>query len=125
MSDSKLGELAWIDLSVSNADEAKDFYQSVVGWGVEEVSMGEYSDYAMTSKDSGEPVSGICHAKGVNEDLPACWLPYFLVADVEAAVKAVEEKGGALVTKIKSMGSDKYVVIKDPAGAHCALYQKG
>ena len=29
-----------------------------------------------------------------------------------------------LITDIKSMGHDKYAVIKDPAGAVCAIYQK-
>ncbi|PCH95421.1 MAG: hypothetical protein COB83_08740 [Gammaproteobacteria bacterium] len=69
-------------------------------------------------------VTGICHAKGANADIPAAWLPYFLVADIELAVSAVESEGGELLTKIKPLGNDKYVVIKDPAGAQCALYQK-
>lgn len=118
------GEMAWLDLSVQNAAEVKDFYQHVVGWKSEEVSMGEYQDYAMLTPGSGDAVAGICHAKGCNIDLPATWLPYFLVEDIEQAVAATKETGGELITDIKSMGHDKYAVIKDPAGAVCAIYQK-
>ncbi|MDO6428436.1 VOC family protein [Thalassotalea sp. 1_MG-2023] len=118
------GEMAWLDLSVQNATEVKDFYQNVIGWQTNEVSMGDYQDYAMLTPGSGDAVAGICHAKGCNIDLPAAWLPYFLVADIEQAVTATKEKGGELITDIKSMGQDKYAVIKDPAGAVCAIYQK-
>ena len=119
-----IGDIAWLDLSVKNAEEVKSFYQHVIGWQVEEISMGDYNDYAMTSSKTGEPVAGVCHASGVNADLPPAWLPYFLVENIELAVAQVEKNGGELVTELKAMGSDKYVVIKDPSGAVCAMYEK-
>lgn len=125
MTEQKIGELAWIDLSVKDATKNKDFYQKVIGWGVEEVSMGDYNDYSMTLPGGNDAVTGICHATGVNADLPAAWLPYFLVENIEESVSFVVSEGGQLLTEIKAAGSDKYVVIKDPAGAMCALYQKG
>ena len=125
MSDSNIGGLAWIDLTVANASEVKGFYQQVVGWQVEDVAMGDYNDYSMNNPENNEPVTGICHAKGVNADLPASWLPYFLVADIDKSAQQVLAQGGELLTEIKSMsGEDRYVVIKDPAGAVCALYCK-
>ena len=122
---SSVGDMAWLDLSVNNATEVKDFYQHVIGWKTEEISMGDYNDYAMLSPITGDAVSGICHAQGVNNDLPAAWLPYFLVENIEQAVAQVTTNNGQLLTEIKSMGADKYAVIKDPAGAVCAIYQKG
>ncbi len=124
MSDNKIGTMAWLDLSVGNASEVKSFYEDVIGWNTENISMGDYEDYAMLEPNNNEAVAGVCHAQGVNKDLPPAWLPYFLVADIQASIVAVQAKGGALVTEIKSMGSDKYAVIKDPAGAVCAIYQK-
>lgn len=85
--------------------------------------MGEYNDYTMMSA-AGEAVGGVCHAQGVNADLPPAWLPYFLVEDIGASVADVVKTGGELVTQIKSMGEDRYAVIKDPAGAVSAIYQK-
>ncbi|WP_085299409.1 VOC family protein [Cognaticolwellia mytili] len=124
MSDNKIGTMAWLDLSVDNAESVKSFYEDVIGWKSENVSMGDYDDYVMLEPINGEAVSGICHAQGVNKNLPPMWLPYFLVADIEASIVAVKANGGVLITEIKSMGSDKYAVIKDPAAAVCAIYQK-
>jgi hypothetical protein len=39
-----VGTIGWFDLTVPNADEVRDFYRAVVGWGVEECEMGGYSD---------------------------------------------------------------------------------
>ena len=125
MSKSDIGQVTWIDISVEDAGPLKDFYQQVVGWQSQPLSMGEYDDFVMVSPAGGEGEAGICHARGVNGDLPPVWLPYFLVADVDASAAAVTAQGGALVTPIKTMGQDRYVVIRDPAGAACALYQKG
>lgn len=122
--ENKLGHMAWLDLSVENAGQVKDFYQDVIGWQSSPVSMGDYEDYAMHTPEDNTPVAGVCHAKGCNIDIPPAWLPYFLVADIDVAVEKVQALGGALVTPIKSMGSDKFAVIKDPAGAVSALYQK-
>ncbi|NQZ83654.1 MAG: VOC family protein [Colwellia sp.] len=136
-----LGDMAWMDLSVPDANHVKTFYQEILGWQSEAVSMSnegeDYNDFSMNSvtptidssaeesKGNSQFFTGICHAKGANADMPACWLPYFLVADINDAVVKVESLGGSLVTAIKSMGGkDKYVVIKDPAGAVCALYYK-
>ncbi|SEL64127.1 hypothetical protein SAMN05216262_11621 [Colwellia chukchiensis] len=126
MTDNKIGTMAWLDLSVpnANANAVKSFYQAVIGWQSEGVAMGEYEDYVMLAPDSEDAVAGVCHAQGVNKDLPPAWLPYFLVADINASIASVRAKGGDLVTDIKSMGGDKYAVIKDPAGAVCAIYQK-
>ncbi|NMP32680.1 VOC family protein [Thalassotalea sp. M1531] len=125
MENAQLGEIAWLDLTVENAGEIRDFYQSVIGWSSQEVSMGDYADYSMIAKSTDSAAGGICHARGGNADLPPMWLPYFLVDDAKGAAEQVKALGGELITPVKSMGSDKFVVIKDPAGAACALYQKG
>ena len=119
-----IGDMAWLDLTVPNATQVKDFYQDVIGWKSQGCSMGDYEDYTMLNTITGDATAGVCHTKGVNADLSPVWMPYFLVADIEKSVVAVSTKGGALLTNIKSMAADKYVVIKDPAGAICSLYQK-
>jgi predicted enzyme related to lactoylglutathione lyase len=124
MSD-KIGEMAWLDLTVENASDVKDFYQKVIGWEVEEMPMGDHSDYAMKIPDTGEAVTGICHSQGVNADMPAAWLPYFLISNIIDSIESVITLGGEVLTPVKEAGNDKYVVVKDPSGAVCALYQKG
>jgi predicted enzyme related to lactoylglutathione lyase len=62
------GTIGWIDMTVDDAETVRDFYKAVVGWGHENVSMGDYADFSMTTP-CGEAVSGICHARGSNAGL--------------------------------------------------------
>jgi hypothetical protein len=67
-------------------------------------------------------VAGICHARGVNADLPAVWLPYLVVEDLDASLEAVRARGGEVLGEVRSMGDARWVVVRDPAGAVVALY---
>jgi hypothetical protein len=124
MSDnSQVGKIGWIDMTVDDADGLRDFYKSVVGWGTEAVSMGEYSDYSMTLPDSGEAVTGICHARGGNAELPGGWLIYITVADIDASAAACTANGGQVLVEPRSLAGGRFCVIRDPSGATAALYQ--
>lgn len=126
MENDDLGKLAWFDLTVPNAEQVRDFYSSVIGWKVNPVDMGDYQDYSMQLASTGEDVAGVCHAKGVNSDLPAQWMMYFKVADLDKALKEVLANGGKSLTEEKTFGGgSRYAVIQDPAGAVCAIYQDG
>ena len=112
-----LGSIVWTDLTVNNADEVRDFYSQVVGWKHEDVSMGEYNDYVMKTKDEDGGTSGICHARGMNSNIPAQWMIYVTVADVDASVKACVDNGGKVLDGPRKMGNNDFAVIQDPAGA--------
>jgi hypothetical protein len=124
MSTNQIGTVVWTDLTVDNADEVKNFYATVVGWKASPVSMGDYDDYSMQLPEDNTDAVGICHAKGGNADLPAQWLLYFKVADLDASIAATEELGGKTLSMIKTYGGDsRYIIIQDPAGAVCALFE--
>jgi predicted enzyme related to lactoylglutathione lyase len=116
------GKIGWIDMSVDNADEVRDFYKAVVGWGHEDVSMGDYADYSMTTS-AGDAVSGICHARGSNAELPGGWLIYITVADVDASAAACAANGGEVIVPVRGLAGGRFCVIRDPSGAVAALYQ--
>ena len=119
----EIGSFVWADLTIKNADEVKDFYSNIIGWKHEPVSMGEYSDFSMNSPTTGRTVAGICHARGVNADLPPQWLIYFTVEDVDASAEKCKELGGKIITGPKNMGKyGRFCVIQDPAGAVAALF---
>ena len=118
------GSILWTDLTVPNAEAVRDFYREVTGWQVTPVEMGGYSDYTMTSPADGTPVAGVCHARGVNAGLPAQWLVYISVADLDESIARCAKMGGSVVFGPKSMGQHgRYCVIRDPAGAVAALIQ--
>ena len=115
------GTIAWHDLTVADAPMLRDFYRAVVGWEPEPIAMGDYSDFVMRA--DGEDVAGVCHARGANAGLPAQWLVYITVADLDHSLAECERLGGRALTPIRSYGGGRYAVIEDPAGAVCALYQ--
>ncbi len=121
-----IGSFSWADLTVEHATELRDFYASVVGFTFPDVDMGGYSDYCMNSPTDGQTKSGICHALGSNKELPPMWLIYFYVANLDESLEKLKSLGGQIITGPKSYGGDaRYAVIKDPAGACCALFQEG
>src|SRR5215203_6632800 len=99
------------------------FDLTVVGWTVEPLDMGDYADYVMKSPETGEWTAGICHARGVNADLPPQWLVYITVPDLEASLAQCLALGGTQLTPIKGdHGSENsYATIQDPAGAVLTL----
>jgi len=120
------GSIAWMDLTVPNAATVRDFYSRVVGWTPSPVSMGEYDDYSMIPDGEDDAVAGVCHARGVNADIPPAWLIYIVVEDLEESLSACTELGGEVLIGPKSMGpGSSFAIIRDPAGAVSALYQVG
>jgi predicted enzyme related to lactoylglutathione lyase len=116
------GTIGWIDLTVNDATRVRDFYAAVAGWTPSPVAMGDYNDYVMSTPD-GTPITGVCHARGSNAGLPPQWLMYITVVDLDAALAEVEQRGGARIGEIRTMGAARYTVIQDPAGAVAALFQ--
>lgn len=116
------GNVVWRDLTVENAEAVRDFYARVAGWRHAPVSMGDYDDFNMQN-GVGETVAGICHARGTNAALPAQWLIYIIVPDLDASLAACSQLGGEVVVPPKSSDGTRFAVIRDPAGAVCALYQ--
>lgn len=119
-----VGAIGWVDLTVPNADEVRDFYGAVVGWTPTGLSMGDYEDYVMSSPATGDGVAGVCHARGANAGQPPVWMIYLIVEDLDASIAACNERGGQVIAGPRQMGAARYCVIRDPAGAICALYQQ-
>lgn len=110
-----LGTVGWLDLTVDNAAEVRDFYAAVAGWSFEAHPMGEYEDYVM--KTEGGAVAGVCHRRGVNTGQPGGWIPYVVVADLNASLAEVTSRAGKILVQ-----REGFAVIEDPSGARLALW---
>lgn len=123
MSNMQPGTIGWHDLTVSDAEGVRDFYAGVAGWTPEPVEMGGYADFNMCA--AGQPVAGVCHARGDNAGMPAQWMMYIVVGDLGSALEKARELGGEVVVEPRGAGGGRFAVIRDPAGAVCGLYQAG
>jgi hypothetical protein len=120
----EIGSITWCDLTVPNADEVKLFYEKVIGWKAEPVSMGDYNDFSMVAPESNRIAAGICNAKGINAKLPPQWLIYITVEDVDKSVELCKQLGGKIIVEPKTIPNyGRFTVIQDPAGAVCALFK--
>jgi predicted enzyme related to lactoylglutathione lyase len=117
-----VGQIGWVDLTIPDAEKVRDFYADVTGWTPAPVPMGDYQDYCMTASD-GQTVAGVCHARGENAALPAAWMIYIVVADLEESIRRCQARGGKLLSAVRCVGEAKFCIIQDPAGAVSALYQ--
>lgn len=120
-----VGRISWLDLTVSDASATRDFYQQVVGWSVQNLEIEDggqhYADYLMLAAD-GNPAAGVCHARGVNVDLPPVWMLYLLVGDLAESLRRVQDEGGKVIKAIQGEdGAYVYAAVQDPAGAYFAL----
>jgi predicted enzyme related to lactoylglutathione lyase len=118
------GQIGWVDLTVSNAQELRDFYEDVTGWTPSSVSMGDYEDYCMAPTGGETPVAGICHARGSNAAIPPVWMIYITVDDLDAALQRCTAHGGKVRVGPVGMGArGRFAIIEDPAGAIAGLWQ--
>ena len=58
----------------------------------------------------------------MNAGVPAGWIPYFVVADLGAALSVAKEKG-ATVTEHREYPTGGVAYLLDPSGAAFASYQ--
>ena len=120
--ESASGKIVWVDLTVPDAEKVRDFYVGVVGWTSSGVDMGGYEDFNMNDAD-GAPAAGVCWRRGTNANLPAAWLIYITVDDIDASIARCTELGGEVVEPVCAVGTGRMAVIRDPAGAIAGLYQ--
>jgi predicted enzyme related to lactoylglutathione lyase len=116
------GSINWIELNTRDTEAAKSFYGSVFGWSFEDAEFEETGTY--TAISLGEDAFGgvIDITDRVPAEVPAHWLVYFTVDDVEATVAKANDGGGEAVfgpTEIAQVGT--LAVLKDPYGAVFAV----
>lgn len=124
-SETPTGWIYWLDLTIPDAPATRDFYTGVIGWRAEDVAITDgsqqYADYNMLDRD-GSPAAGICHARGVNVDLPPVWMIYLPVGDIEESLRRAEAEGGSVIKATRDGdGKARYAVVRDPVGACLAL----
>jgi predicted enzyme related to lactoylglutathione lyase len=118
-----VGTIVWVDLTVENAGALRDFYAQVVGWEPAPVQTADYSDFTMFPPGVSDPVAGVCHARGENVDLPPQWLVYIVVDDVDHSAAECIRLGGQVIAGPRPLMDGRFCVIRDPAGAVCALFE--
>jgi predicted enzyme related to lactoylglutathione lyase len=114
------GTLCWSELVTSDAGAAKAFYTGLFGWVASKSEMPGM-DYTMFhAKDC--TAGGMMELTEEMKGVPPHWMPYFQVADCEAAIETAKASGGQVdfgPMDIPTVG--RFAVLHDGQGAHFSI----
>jgi uncharacterized protein len=114
----------WHEVYAPDADAAVNFYTQALGFGTQEMSMGEMGSYKMLTID-GTPICGVLSTNCPEmQGVPPHWATYLAVDDVDARLAKCLELGATQVVPpmdVPTVG--RMTLISDPQGAHIWLFK--
>jgi predicted enzyme related to lactoylglutathione lyase len=104
---------------------AREFYQKVFGWEIEETDMGDGNKYTVFKVDGRPIAGGLDMTTMLPDSIPPHWLVYFTVPDTAKTVEKAGELGAKILDGPKPTPMGPIAVIEDPVGAAFAVIQAG
>jgi len=111
------GEWLWVDLFTHDADKAKEFYSSMVGYNTRTVELEGNHTYTLF-RWGNRSFAGLVSLPW--KDVEPNWLPYVKVDDLEETIKMAEKLGGKALLR-----STNLAIITDPIGAAFGIQKVG
>ncbi len=120
----KPGEFCWGELATTDHEAAFRFYSELFGWKkLGDFDMGPRGKYLIYGV--GEVRLGGMFTKGKEMPMPAAWLYYTQVADLDAAVARAKARGAKLLNgPMEVPGGARIAQFTDPQGAFFALHEE-
>lgn len=88
------GAFSWSEINTRDPEAAKAFYGDVFGWTFEDKEFEGAGTYTTVSLN-GNSIGGLIDITDrVPAEVPAHWLVYFAVEDIDATLGRVKEGGG-------------------------------
>jgi predicted enzyme related to lactoylglutathione lyase len=112
------GQFHWNELRTRDAERAKRFYASTVGWTFAASSTPDGHTYWVAMQD-GEPVAGLFPLTSPQFDcVPESWMSFLAVDDVDARVAKAVEAGAELVMPVFDVPDvGRIAMLREPGGA--------
>jgi uncharacterized protein len=113
------GTVGWHELHTSDWEKAWSFYSSAFGWAKDNaMDMGPMGTYQMF-KNGGMAIGGML----TDPRMPVpCWVYYFVVDDIDAGIKRVQDNGGTVVFGPQEVPGGAFIInAKDPLGGSFSL----
>ena len=118
------GALCWTELTTSDTKAAEKFYTQLFGWTPKHGAGGapmEYTEFSV----GGRPAIGMLPKPAqMPAHIPSYWMPYFQVANIEAATAKAKQLGAKLMVGPQQIpDAGQFAIFNDPQGAMFALFQ--
>ena len=115
------GRVGWHELVATDREKALAFYSELFGWQQTDADVSTLGTYQLFSA-GGETIGGMVTGPAT---MPAFWLYYFNVGDIDAAAKQVTVGGGRIFgDPLELRGGSWVIQCADPQGAAFALEGK-
>jgi uncharacterized protein len=116
--DWRTGKICYVELPAPDPAASAQFYGRVFGWEIR-----RRGDGALAFTDTVGGVSGVFAGDRPPADDPGL-LVYVMVADLAAALSAVQAAGGRVVRTSPSDAPESFAWFADPAGNVLGVYQQ-
>ena len=115
------GRFIWYELITSDAEGAKAFYSSVVGWTPKDMPMPGMTYTLLNVGDRG--MAGLmAFPPHLPDGVPPNWTGYVAVDDCDASAEKAKALGGSVMREPMDIpGVGRFAIIADPAGAVLAI----
>jgi predicted enzyme related to lactoylglutathione lyase len=112
----------WHELNTWDPLEARNFYRRTLGWSFEKVMLPDGEPYWLARKD-GKTVGGVYSMTAPEfKGIPAHWMTYMAVDDVQKAAQAAKAAGGDIARPAVDIpGIGTIAIVTDAAGALIGL----
>jgi uncharacterized protein len=112
------GHFYWNELMTRDAEKAKKFYSSSVGWTFDAMPMPDGTYWVAKMGD--QAVGGIFTMSGPDfEGVPESWMSYLAVDDIDARLKKATAAGAKVMRQPFDVpGVGRIAIIEQPGGAH-------
>lgn len=110
-----------IELTTTDIDKAKAFYQGMFDWELTDQEAGPGMTYTMINVGEG---TGGGMMKAPEPGMKSAWMPYVLVDDIAAATAKAKSLGATICHDVMEvMDAGSLSIITDPTGAMLGFWQ--
>ena len=106
------GSLHWNELWTQDPEASLAFYEKVLGYTHEEMTMPNGKYYIF--KDGDQMRAGMLQAP--SSDIPTMWLQYITVDDCDATLARAKKNGATVIAEPMDAEPGRFAILRDPLG---------
>jgi uncharacterized protein len=117
------GALSMNELATRDLDGAARFYGAVFDWQFEPLEIEGAVQYGFFKLDGRTVASLLPMGDAFPAEVPAHWVPYFGVDDLDAAVEKLPALGAQVLAGPTPVPQGRFVAVRDPHGAVLSIWE--
>ena len=116
------GQFGWAELSARGLEKDVAFYKALFGWTAKKSDVATAEQPYTEFQLNGESIAGAMEMNPmVPKEVPSYWMPYFNVADVDAAFTKTKDAGAREMVAPQDFPGGRFAIVIDPQGAAFGL----